>query len=115
MAAALALVGTPAAGAQCELTSVVVPLGMGSGETLVKADDSFVESFVVGYLAGIGMGPVLGGTQACADWVAACLDGKSSFQLTAIVRKYLTDHPDEWSNAAGTLVWNAALRPCLPS
>lgn len=89
--------------------------GGGTGSDLRKMDDRSLSIYISGYISALYVAPVvLPAFEPCVDLIhQKCFAGRRFDQLTAILRKYLADHPDEWHNPANIIVFKALIGPCL--
>src|SRR5918993_5240109 len=81
----------------CERTGPVeVSNGFLSAQELVAMTDASLTYYVMGFVNGFAMSPVVKAPERCVSELMECLDGKTNQQLAAMLRKHLTEHPEEW-------------------
>jgi hypothetical protein len=107
------LSASPAAAACQTGEPVAVRNGFSIAEELVHSDEKSLRAYVRGFTNGILLSPLLGGSQECVALAYQCLGERSDAQLAAILRKYLTDHPEDWNEGAGAITYNALAAPCF--
>jgi len=55
---------------------------------------------------------MFGADNAAAERLSACTKGMDSRQITAIITKYLNDHPEGWKLPASMQAYNAINSAC---
>lgn len=100
------------ASAQCPTGPVTLRNMYLKAQDLKGHSETSLSSYSFGFLNGLFVSPIAGGSQECLDKLFACVEGRNSLQLAAILRKYLADHPEEWHLGASTVTFNAFLSPC---
>jgi hypothetical protein len=103
---------TPAAAA-CSGDIVKLGHGFYTGEGLAHESDNFLVPYVVGSVDTLQGAMMFGASQECFLAIKACMANKSNLQLAAMVRKYLSDHPDKWENPGVVIIYDAIFRGCI--
>lgn len=111
VAAIVCMVAVPAAYAECSSSSTV-RAGFATGVDLVNLDDSALAHHLMGFVNGMLVAPFVGGSEACYEQMWGCLHSRSNQQLVAMVRRYLSDHPEEWHSPANIIAYNAIVSSC---
>lgn len=68
--------------------------------------------YVTGVIDGLFVSTLFGASEEAMRTLKACLNGVNSVQLTAIVDKYINDHPGEWQNGTQIMVYRAMREFC---
>jgi Rap1a immunity proteins len=68
--------------------------------------------YVVGVIDGLFVSTSLGASEKATRALKACLNGVNSIQLTAIVDKYVGDHPERWQYGTQLMVFEAMDKFC---
>jgi hypothetical protein len=74
--------------------------------------EAFRIGYVTGVMDGIALAPMFGAPETNMKWVNNCLVGMDGNQVTAIVDKYLKDHPESWHVQLNALVYSALIDVC---
>jgi hypothetical protein len=108
----LAISGDPAPA--CTLGGQVgIHDGFGIAEQWLDAKEPAARAYVRGYINGLFMSAVIGAKESCLDRIADCTQGKTDRQLAALLRKYLTEHPEEWHLPLAATTYRALTASCL--
>lgn len=85
-----------------------------SGENFLSLPEQEQIIYVAGVIGGYGLAPVFGAsdTSPTLQWLSSCVHDKSSRQITAIFRKYLTDHPEKWNQFCAPLMISCLIESC---
>lgn len=92
--------------AQCAAASNKI---LQNGNKLVEPGESYQSGWFDGYIIGIL------NSNSTANKKFVCFDGAlSAYQISAVVAKYMQDHPEQWNELASTLVKRALSQafPC---
>ena len=84
--------------------------GFSTGEQWLGSKEPAARAYVRGYINGLFISVVIGAQESCVDRIADCTDGKTDHQLAAMLRKYLSDHPEEWHLPLATTTYRGADR-----
>jgi hypothetical protein len=110
IAALIALVCLVGANAPNRL--VEIPNGF-SDVTDYRRDPEWVRGrYVTGVIDGLFVSTSLGASETAVRALKRCLNGVNSVQLTAIVDKYISDHPESWQYGTQLMVFEAMDKFC---
>jgi Rap1a immunity proteins len=68
--------------------------------------------YVTGVIDGLFVATSLGASEKATRALKTCLNGVNSVQLTAIVDKYINDHPESWQFGTQMMVFQAMDKFC---
>jgi hypothetical protein len=85
----------------------------GDGEWLLRLNQDQLRSYILGFTGAMLASSVVGVSEACLDKMWVCIDGKSSQQLAAVVRKEVDGNPKSWDSPGNVLVFNAIFAECM--
>ncbi len=109
----LAMMGVPAQSA-CNFKPSSIQNGFLNGTDLSVLTNQEMNNYVVGFVNGFLMAPLLGIDDACVREITTkCIVNRTNFQLSAILRKWLQDNPREWHNSANNLTYRALIGACM--
>jgi hypothetical protein len=92
---------------------VTVSKGSYTGVELNTLDDHDLGMYAAGYVDALQAATMIGVTETCRRALQACVVGRSNFELTAMVRKYLRENPNRWEGQSNALLYNAIFSQCL--
>ena len=92
---------------------LVVQRGFLTGEKFLSMDNSEQAVYAMGLVDGVLSAVFFANSNICCPpWFENCIGGMSNSQITAILGKYLKEHPQEWHYSMHTIFYNAFLRTC---
>lgn len=96
-------------------TSVVtVRSGFIKGQEFLQSSESRQRAYVMGLMDGFSFAPLLclGDT---LPRIEACVEDMSDVEITAILNRFLRDHPERLHESSNQLMYTALLEVCLKS
>ena len=84
----------------------------GTGESLSQQTMDELRPYVKGFINGIFLAPLVGAPAVCLKWLRDCLSEMNDVQLANIVKKYVSEHPENWHWPASGLTYNALHETC---
>jgi uroporphyrinogen-III decarboxylase len=91
------------------------PIGKGfsnPGEYVQEMESAQRIGYVMGFVNGLGVSPLIGAPGSTTTLVQKCLAGKTPRQLDAILSKYINDHPEAWHMGLNVMSLDAMLLAC---
>ena len=116
LSAAFAACASSAALASCPFSDggdIRIVGGILKGTDLMNYSDGSLLQYSIGFMNGMSMAAMLGGAPSCvAKFSKDCFQGRTAGQISAIIRKYLKDNPEQWHLGANALSWRAITATC---
>jgi hypothetical protein len=111
--ATLVIIGCLAAtGADPAEPNVNVRNGFLTGNTWRNADVNSKTAYVLGAVDSVYSAALFGANEQLIDSFASCQKSMTGDQVTAVVDKFLNDHPEMWHYAMAVLVVDAVRATC---
>jgi hypothetical protein len=95
----------------CGTAPVQVHAGFQTAQELKALGDSQLQAYIRGFTNGMMVATLAGAPEACLYRLNNCVLDRNDQQLAAILRKYLSEHPEEWHWRANIVSWKADDRP----
>lgn len=89
---------------------VIVGRGFINGNNFISNTIS-KKAYVTGVIDGFYAGQMINNDKAFY-WLKKCTEGMTNTQITAIVDKYLKNHPEEWHDYMNILVYKSLVDVC---
>lgn len=86
--------------------------GFMTGQMFLELRESERSAYVMGLVDGMFWAPVYGAPEARINKFAQCISEMNNKQLSAILEKYLRDHPEKWHYVANSALWWAIREKC---
>jgi hypothetical protein len=96
----------------CATAPVAVHDGFQTAQELKALSDSQLQAYIRGFTNGMMVATLAGASEASVDRLTKCVRDRNDQQLAAILRKYLSEHPEEWHWRANIVSWRALFLPC---
>ncbi len=77
--------------------------GFLKGEEFRQTPATQQRAYVMGYVDGLLVSPLLGAEKSKMKWVDALVEGMSADQITAILLSYLQRNPESWNENNHTI------------
>jgi hypothetical protein len=91
---------------------LVVPFGFYKGEQFLDVNETEKTTYTEGLIDGFLGSGLFGAPNEAVDSLKSCITGMDNKQLTAILTKYIKDHPERWQEPTGLLAFNAFSLAC---
>src|SRR5437870_12572295 len=89
-----------------------VPNGFLTGQEFLDLPEEAQRAYVMGYVDGLRESVTFGADEGKVGALHDCLGGMKASQITAIVTKYLREHPEKWHWDAKLIADSALLNAC---
>lgn len=109
---ALLVMGQAVGLAQAQRRSVEIHDGFLTAEQYRALPQDSRDAWAAGIVEGIFLAPFFGAPKARMKWLEACLTGMTHTQVTAILMKYINQHPERWHEQVHTTMYSALLDAC---
>lgn len=98
----------------CEVVGyATIGNGFQTGTSLNQLSDRDLGAYLMGIVDAFSAVMLFGADDRCYKAIRACSVGRDNIQMTAIVKKYLRENPENWHYQGSVIVYNALFRECL--
>jgi hypothetical protein len=104
-----------ASAAAAQERPVTIHEGFYAGNDYRELHEGQRRVYVSGVIEGMLLAPLYGAPKSRMSWLESCAVGMSDKQVTAIVDKFMDEHPARWHEQMKTLVYSAMIGACKRS
>lgn len=105
----------PAQGAEGHPEPVQFRVGFLAGNSYLELPSDQRTLYIMGLVDGFYFAPVLGAPRTAQSdllWVEECVQARMNNQISAMVDKFLTDHPERWNEPMNKLLYETFVEMC---
>lgn len=103
---------TGASSAHAQTEPVYIKSGFLTGNSYRASSAQEKSGFVMGFIDGLLVAPLLGAPRSKLVRLEECLTGMVNSQVVAIVDKWLTENPGRWHQQMNVLTFSALQAAC---